>query len=214
MEQLKLEWSLDVHIESLEYVTVWGEAHPPVQEVLPRIEPHIDALEKAKKRERKVELRRRAAVALEEVRDAKVDAIVAGLARDALAAFEHRDAPAYKLLFRENPSDAMRPVGGQEQANYVEGLLARIEDGADYKPFLPRAKELRKAQVALEAATAEKNKRMTEEALFKAERDMVKEAAAKEYRLIYHELKLKFSDDPDVVEMFFMRFSKPTKKPE
>lgn len=212
MENLQPKHSLLLHLEAYEYAGIWREAYPPVGDLAARIDNRVGRIKGQMDVLRLARLSFRTAAALERYRDKVLDGKIADLAREVLVLCGgDRESSTYKLIFPQPPSDAMRPVGGQDQSNFVKMVVNRLENEPAYRVLKPRAKAIIEAQKNLEQATAQKNERKQKLLEVRAEITVFKAETAKEYRLFHPELQLKFPDEPDLVDMFFMALTRDKK---
>ncbi len=213
MENLRDEHSLETYLKAFEFLSIWAVVHPAqFAGLMDRLSDFVRRIKAQIEKDRSVELARMVAVALEKFCDEAVDEAVTDAGRDAFAKYGSRTDVRYTLIFPENLSEALKPVGGDEQGKFVKNVLTRIDEDPEYNYLKGRAAQIRKAQETLDAATKQKKEREREEDLNRADRDRLKKLAAEEYRFFHPELMLKFRDDPKRVELFFLTLGKNNNK--
>lgn len=145
------------------------------------------------------------------------DGILDGLAMDAarrvLAEVQNqRDAPLFKSLFIETPSEALKLIGGSAQdkfiLNLIDGLQGQPQDG----PLFPLAKPLSVAQAALSDALRDRDAAALGEAKAKARYDIDLEDAKRFYNQLFHRVSLLWPTDKALVESCFVQLAKPKKR--
>lgn len=141
--------------------------------------------------------------------DEKVGEDVMDLSRAALVEVKgDRNDERYKRVFIENPSEALKPVGGSKQTRFVRAVINQV--GAESTPFpalRDRASAIDGSLTALSDAEARRDALYVPEATALAERRARFEKACRTYNLTYPRLQLIFPNDPRLVESFFLGLS-------
>jgi hypothetical protein len=135
--------------------------------------------------------------------DSVLDKLIADLARRALAEFGQRADARYTSLFTSAPSAAMRPVGGDDQDDYVDNIVTRLTNEPAYAALSHLAGAIEGQQIKLNDLRAKRDAALRVEGA--AETDL-KVARARAIDAIHHNhprLKTLFPDDDSLVESFF-----------
>lgn len=136
--------------------------------------------------------------------DGLVDREVMSTSREALVLTGgDRDDSRYRTLFPVPPSQAMRPVGGDEQRRYVGSLTQQIEADEAYASLRPRAEQLRTLQARLDALEADRQARYLAEEQARTRRAIALDDARRVHNRLYFQLRL-LLDDEALVESFFL----------
>jgi len=208
MRKLRTEDSPALTLTALRFVAIRLRSRPATvalakEVVAPRaaVRSAVDVYEEAREE-------RMAATAEVQYCDVVVDRCVMDLSRDVAATVGGKhDNPRFRKLFPTAPSAALRPVGGEAQGRFVLGVLQGLKDDASYKPFAARAKAIREALTALDAAEDRRRDAFVAEARARAEVVAVVATAQRTYNALYHQVALKFPDDDALVESFFFTAS-------
>jgi hypothetical protein len=141
--------------------------------------------------------------------DEVLDAAVMDASRHALAHTQNRrDSPLYKSLFLQNPSEATRPVAGDQQRRFVHNLIQGLRALPDASPLATLAGPLAKAQEALQAAVDARDALISAEAVALTAYRIALDEAKRTYNALYHRLVLLWPDRLRLAESCFLKLKK------
>lgn len=218
MEKLRPEHGVSTIERALRYMAIRLSSRPETREMAPELRAERARLKDADEMWLEARETRVATTAEVEYLDEKLGAEIMSLSRAALAQVKdgNREDERYKRLIGPlSPSEAMAPVGGEEQTRFVRTVLAQLTiEGGPFPSLSDRAPVIDAALTALADAEARRNALYVPEATAAAERTAARDRARRLYNLTQPRLQLAFPDDDALVETFFAKLGAPKKPTE
>jgi hypothetical protein len=135
--------------------------------------------------------------------DGELDGRMSRLSRAALVLVDgNREDARYRRLFPVGLTEAVRPVGGEEQAGAVERALSALSDAATYGGLSEHGAALSEGLAALRGAEQRRRGLMQAEGEARTELVLAKEDAQRLYNRMYHRL-FEVLGEERLVESFF-----------
>jgi hypothetical protein len=207
MERLSERHSIPVHLRALRVQRIRLAGRPETAGLAGEVEAERVRMRDAWDAHEEAEARRQAATLHLYYRDDLLDAGVRQLSLDALAACGgDRDAAAYKALFVESPSAAMKDRATVEQDRYVQHVLATL-DGASAEPLsglaAKHAAPLRQQLTEVDEARKERDEALVKESQALVALRLASEDARRVYNGLHARLSVQFPEQDKLVESFF-----------
>ena len=188
---------------ALRFLSMQLRARPETEGMAAEVDTLRDRTREVEEAWQDASTRRVVATANIKYHDELLDAVVADLARDVLAAVGgDRDHKTYKLLFPTAPSLAMKPVATEPQAIYVQALLATLQT-PDYADWADRVGPISARLEALAAQQKARSALYAAEAQASAARQVNFDEVRRAYNLMYPRLLVQHPDDKRRVESLF-----------
>lgn len=217
MEKLRPEHGVSTIDRALRYMAIRVSGRPETREMAPELRAERVRLKEADEMWLEARETRVAATAEVEYLDEKLGAEVMSVSRAALALVKdgNREDERYKRLVGPvSPSEALAPVGGEEQTVFVRTLIAQLtSESGPFPELAGRAPVIQASLTALNDAEARRNALYVPEGTAAAERTAARDRARRLYNLMQPRLQLAFPDDERLVESFFAKLGAPPKKP-
>ncbi|MBM4344925.1 MAG: hypothetical protein FJ100_16275 [Deltaproteobacteria bacterium] len=122
------------------------------------------------------------------------------------------DDVRYQALFPVAPSDAMKPVTGDDQARFVRHVVETVHNEGLWAPLLPSAAEVDQRQQELSAAIAAREPLYLAESQTSAALQRALDNGRRVYNLMPSRLALLLgADRKRYIDSFFKTLSKPRK---
>lgn len=204
MSRLRATDSADLILETLEVRSIRLSSNPDLAEYAAHCDATIAQVEGKQKAYRRAVAARMAATLVIRRRDRALNKVFMLFARAVAAVTNgHREAAEHKAFFHKNPSEIIRPIGGEGQAQDVELVLQALESHPLGEPF--RAQHAGPVRAHLDALVEAENQR---KALYLAEAAAhIALRATLDQAIAFHnglqtQLMVIFKDDEDEVNAY------------
>jgi hypothetical protein len=135
--------------------------------------------------------------------DGELDGRMSRLSRGALVLVDgDREDARYRRLFPVGLAEAVRPVGGEEQAGAVARALSALSDAATYGGLVEHVSALSEGLEALRGAEQRRRGLMQAEGEARTELVLAKEEGQRLYNRMYHRL-FEVLGEERLIESFF-----------
>jgi hypothetical protein len=217
MEKLRPDHGVATIERALRYMAIRVTSRPETREMASELRAERARLKDADEMWLEARETRIAATAEVEYLDERLGSDVMSVCRAALALVKdgNREDERYKRLIGPvSPSEALVPVGGEEQTRFVRTFIAQLtSEGGPFPELADRAPVVQASLTALNEAEARRNALYVPEGTAAAERTAARDRARRLYNLMHPRLQLAFPDDERLVESFFAKIAAPRKKP-